>query len=95
MQLNAFAPGLRQAAIDTVSSIAQQCDGIRCDMAMLFLNEIFERTWGGHAGQRPATEYWTDLILTIKKKLSRFPLYRRGVLGFGVAIAAAGFRFLL
>jgi hypothetical protein len=36
-------------------------------MAMLLLNEIFERTWGGRAGQRPATEYWADLILTVKK----------------------------
>jgi Alpha amylase, catalytic domain len=72
LQLNAFAPGLRQAAIDTVSSIAQQCDGIRCDMAMLFLNEIFERTWNGRAGQRPATEYWTDLILTVKKNYPGF-----------------------
>src|ERR1700733_11662857 len=38
LQLNAFAPGLRQAATDTVSGIAAQCDGIRCDMAMLLLN---------------------------------------------------------
>jgi len=68
LQLNAFTPGLRQAAIETISNIAQQCDGVRCDMAMLFLNSIFERTWGGRAGPRPATEYWTDVISTIKKK---------------------------
>jgi hypothetical protein len=65
LQLNAFAPGLRQAAIETLSNIAQQCDGVRCDMAMLFLNPIFERTWGGRAGPRPATEYWTNVISTI------------------------------
>jgi hypothetical protein len=68
LQLNAFMPGLRQAAVETISNIAQQCDGVRCDMAMLFLNSIFERTWGGRAGPRPATEYWTDVISTIKKK---------------------------
>lgn len=67
LQLNAFKPGLRQATIDTISSIAQQCDGIRCDMAMLFLNPIFERTWGDRAGPRPATEYWADVISAIKK----------------------------
>jgi hypothetical protein len=72
LQLNAFSPGLRQAAIETVSSIAQQCDGIRCDMAMLFLNEIFERTWDGRVGQRPATEYWADVILTVKKNYPGF-----------------------
>jgi Alpha amylase, catalytic domain len=67
LQLNGFEPGLRQAVIDTLSSIASQCDGVRCDMAMLLLNQIFERTWGNRAGQRPATEYWGDLIPTIKQ----------------------------
>lgn len=68
LQLNAFAPGLRRAAIETISSIAQQCDGIRCDMAMLFLNVIFERTWGGRVGPVPSTEYWVDVISAIKRK---------------------------
>ena len=67
LQLNAFQPGLRQAVIETLSSIAAQCDGVRCDMAMLLLNAIFERTWGGRAGRRPATEYWGDVIPAIKK----------------------------
>lgn len=66
LQLNAFEPGLRRASIETISSIAQQCDGVRCDMAMLFLNAIFERTWNGRTGTRPTTEYWTDVISTIK-----------------------------
>ena len=36
-------------------------------MAMLLLNEIFERTWGSRAAQRPATEYWIDLISAVRK----------------------------
>jgi len=36
-------------------------------MAMLMLNPIFERTWGGRAGPRPTTEYWKDLIAVLKK----------------------------
>jgi Alpha amylase, catalytic domain len=66
VQLNAFEPGLRQAVRDTISDIASQCDGIRCDMAMLLLNAVFERTWDGRAGQPPVTEYWADLIPAIK-----------------------------
>jgi Alpha amylase, catalytic domain len=66
LQLDAFQPGLRHAARDTVSNIAGQCDGIRCDMAMLMLNAVFARTWGSRAGQPPATEYWTDLIPAVK-----------------------------
>jgi Alpha amylase, catalytic domain len=67
LQLNAFQQGLRQAVIETVVSIADQCDGVRCDMSMLLLNSVFERTWGSRAGQRPATEYWVDVIPAIKK----------------------------
>jgi len=67
LQLNAFQPGLRQAVIATLSDIAGQCDGLRCDMAMLLINSIFERTWGNRAGQRPATEYWMDVISAIKR----------------------------
>jgi hypothetical protein len=72
LQLNAFEPGLRHAVIETISTIAQQCDGIRCDMAMLFLNQIFERTWGGRAGPQPPSEYWVDVISAIKNKYSGF-----------------------
>jgi hypothetical protein len=72
LQLNPFRPCLREAVRDTISGIASQCDGIRCDMAMLFLNAIFERTWGSRAGQKPATEYWADLILAIKKSHPQF-----------------------
>jgi alpha amylase-like protein len=72
LQLNAFEPGLRRAVIQTVSSIAEQCDGMRCDMAMLLLNSIFERTWGGRAGPRPPTEYWVEVISAIKSKYPGF-----------------------
>jgi len=72
LQLNAFEPGLRSAATETMSSIARQCDGVRCDMAMLMLNPIFERTWGGRAGPRPATEYWVDVISATKNKYPGF-----------------------
>jgi hypothetical protein len=72
LQLNAFQPGLRQAVIGTVAEIAGQCDGIRCDMAMLMLNAIFERTWGARAGARPAEDYWHTLIAAIKEKRPEF-----------------------
>ncbi|HEX5069960.1 MAG TPA: alpha-amylase family glycosyl hydrolase [Vicinamibacterales bacterium] len=62
VQVNAFHPGLRRAALETINAIAGQCDGIRCDMAMLMLNNVFERTWGARAGARPADDYWRSLI---------------------------------
>jgi len=72
LQLNSFNPGLRQAVIQTVAGIAEQCDGIRCDMAMLALNQVFERTWGDRAGPRPETQYWVEVIPAIKKKHPNF-----------------------
>ncbi len=67
LQLNAFHSGFRRAAIETVSEIASQCDGMRCDMAMLFLNFVFERTWGQRAGPRPEHEYWPELIQAVRR----------------------------
>ena len=72
LQLNAFNPGLRQAVVETISAIAKQCDGIRCDMAMLVLNDIFERTWGARAGARPVDDYWTTVIPAIKRAHPEF-----------------------
>jgi glycosidase len=66
VQLNTFNPELRAAATQTVLDIASQCDGVRCDMAMLMFNRIFENTWHGKVGPAPAAEYWVDLIRTVK-----------------------------
>ena len=65
-QLNGFAPGLRRAAADTLRDIADQADGVRCDMAMLLLNDIFARTWGERAGPVPEQEYWTEVIGAVR-----------------------------
>jgi glycosidase len=66
--VNAFHPGLRRAVVETVSSIADQCDGLRCDMAMLVISSIFERTWGDRAGPRPESEYWKEVIGAVREK---------------------------
>ncbi len=67
VQLNAFSPGLRQAVIETLTSIGDQCDGVRCDMAMLMTNEVFARTWGERAGPMPDPDYWPTLIPGVRK----------------------------
>ncbi len=66
LQLNAFSPALRTAAIATVKAIAGQCDGVRCDMAMLMMNDIFQKTWGERAGARPEADYWPTLIGAVR-----------------------------
>jgi hypothetical protein len=47
--------------------IADQCDGVRCDMAMLLLPDVFERTWG-----RSAAEFWPEAIRRIRERFPDF-----------------------
>ncbi len=62
VQLDAFSPALRAATADTIADIAGQCDGIRCDMAMLMTNHVFAKTWGGRTGREPTQEFWPAVI---------------------------------
>lgn len=62
VQLNAFAPAMRAATGQTLADIASQCDGIRCDMAMLMMNDIFAKTWGTLAGTAPPDEFWPAVL---------------------------------
>jgi len=67
-QLNAFDPGLRQAVIATLNDIATQCDGVRCDMAMLLTTPVVIRTWGERAGAPLENEYWRKVIPAVKAR---------------------------
>ena len=67
VQLNAFSPALRTAMGETVHDIAEQCDGVRCDMAMLMINDVFAATWGGRVSAAPADEYWPTAIGDVRR----------------------------
>jgi len=45
LQLNYANSATQQAMAAELKKIAAQCDGVRCDMAMLVLPDVFERTW--------------------------------------------------
>jgi glycosidase len=72
IQINAFSSEARSKAINTLLSIAQQCDGVRCDMAMLMTNSVFSKTWGEKAGTPTEKEFWEEIILTVKNKYPDF-----------------------
>jgi glycosidase len=46
LQLNYANDALQEAMIAELSRVAALCDGVRCDMAMLLLPGVVERTWG-------------------------------------------------
>jgi hypothetical protein len=62
VQLNAFSAELRDAVLELLAGIGAQCDGIRCDMAMLMTNDVFARTWGARAGAVPSEDYWPQIF---------------------------------
>lgn len=73
VQLNAFSPVVRSSVVSTLLDIAEQCDGVRCDMAMLMMTDIFAHTWSGcRIGKRPDTEYWQEIIPQVRAQFPDF-----------------------
>jgi glycosidase len=67
LQLNYSNPELQQAMIGELERIAGQCDGVRCDMAMLVLPDVFERTWGTRADL-----FWPRATESVRRKYANF-----------------------
>jgi hypothetical protein len=63
-QLNYYNPATRDAMLGILGQLADHCDGARCDMAMLLLNDIFGRTWGPLVStfDVPQEEFWPRAI---------------------------------
>lgn len=61
-QLNHFQPAMRDAQIAELRTIAAHCDGVRCDMAMLHLSDIFSTIWRDLLNDaRPLEkEFWAE-----------------------------------
>jgi hypothetical protein len=67
LQLNYGNPELQRAMIGELERIAGQCDGVRCDMAMLVLPDVFERTWGIRADL-----FWPKATESVRRKHPNF-----------------------
>jgi hypothetical protein len=67
LQLNYAEPTLREAMQRELRHVAERCDGVRCDMAMLVLPEVFERTWGLRA-----EPFWPKAIQPIHDQRADF-----------------------
>lgn len=62
LQLNYGNPEFQKAMKQQLEAIAVHCDGLRCDMAMLLLPDVFRNTWG-----MEMQPFWSDAIASIKK----------------------------
>jgi len=67
LQLDYANPGTRDAMVGELLAIADRCDGVRCDMAMLVLPDVFERTWGRRAGS-----FWPEALAAVRERVPGF-----------------------
>ncbi|MDR3418476.1 MAG: alpha-amylase family glycosyl hydrolase [Nevskia sp.] len=67
LQLDYSNPATQEAMIAELLKISGQCDGVRCDMAMLVLPDVFERTWG----RRPLP-FWPRATRRVREQVPGF-----------------------
>jgi glycosidase len=67
LQLNYANPATQEAMIGELLKISGQCDGVRCDMAMLVLPDVFQRTWGS-----PAPLFWPVATSRVREHVPGF-----------------------
>jgi hypothetical protein len=77
LQLNYRCSALRRAMREELTRIARQCDGVRCDMAMLILPDVIGQIWGHHAlpadGSAPVDDsFWPEAIGQVRDVYPEF-----------------------
>ncbi len=76
VQINYFSPLARELMLQQMMLISDWCDGIRCDMAMLTLNNVFHNTWASAIDTeqypKPEQEFWKTAIQSVKNEYPEF-----------------------
>jgi hypothetical protein len=67
LQLDYSNLATQDAMLGELLKISGQCDGVQCDMAMLILPEVFDRTWG-----RRAAPFWPMAIRRVREQAPGF-----------------------
>jgi len=95
VQVNFFSPGLRRALAAELVRVSEMADGVRCDMAMLGLNEVFKRVWGPFVESftQPEEEFWPGAIRAVKKKSPEFLFLAEAYWGLEARLQEMGFDF--
>lgn len=76
IQVNYFSPVAQQFMIDSLIDLTKLCDGVRCDMAMLPMHNVFQKTWNAHTMlvnlDINENEFWYNAINQTKNVKSDF-----------------------
>jgi hypothetical protein len=103
IQLDYRLPATRAAMTELLSSIAARCDGVRCDMAMLILSDIFAKTWQHvpvstsqsptSIHDSPSDDFWPTAISTIKLSHPDFLFLAEAYWGLEGRLQSLGFDY--
>jgi hypothetical protein len=94
VQLDYRRPETRAAMLDELRSVARQCDGVRCDLAMLQLNDVFAKTWAAFPSDTaPGNEFWGDAIASIKSAHPDFLFLAEAYWSMEPRLQALGFDY--
>ncbi|HEX3800296.1 MAG TPA: alpha-amylase family glycosyl hydrolase [Verrucomicrobiae bacterium] len=95
IQMNYRRPETRAAMIEILKSVAERCDGVRCDMSMLLLNDVFARTWAHlpDASPAPKTEFWPEAIGAVKQAHPQFIFLAEAYWGLEGRLQSLGFDY--
>jgi hypothetical protein len=88
-------PATRVAMTQLLESVASRCDGVRCDMAMLLLNDVFAKTWEWlpTTAEPPVEEFWPGAISAVKKAHPSFVFLAEAYWGLEPRLQALGFDY--
>jgi hypothetical protein len=94
-QLHAGHPAGRAALSEWLLAVAGRCDGARCDMAMLLLPDVLERTWGERLGpERVSGSFWREAIARLRRRHPGFLLLAEAYWGLEGRLLDEGFDFV-
>lgn len=93
VQLDATSPALRAAMVAQVLHLAERCDAVRCDMAMLMLDDVFARTWGNRArpDRTDGRGFWPTIIEPVKAASPHFQFWAEAYWGTEPVLLQQGF----
>jgi hypothetical protein len=79
-------PEVHEAVLGELLSVADRCDGVRCDMAMLILSHVFTKTWGGEM-----REFWPNAVKRVRDKYPDFTFIAEVYWGLDPELLEMGF----
>ena len=94
-QLDYRRANTQAAMIELLHSLAERCDGLRCDMAMLLLSDVFARTWERFpiATAPTPAEFWQTAIPAIKSANPGFLFLAESYWGLESRLLGLGFDY--